>query len=153
MTRWTKHFQAALLALCWVAAYAATAPLDSDLLQDKPEKSVLDDPLGGIVVNRTVTVLGNDFYQYFARAWREKDGDNRYSISVHERPSARWGSEIWVQYRQQRVFHMFLSPARQAAKEIRQQAAEIVYENVVNSDIQRMLVQSQDLGEIGRAHV
>lgn len=147
MNRWIKHCQAALFTLGWIAAYSATAPLDSDLLQDKPEKSILDDPLGGIVVNRTVTVLGNDFYQYFARAWREKDGDNRYSISVHERPSARWGSEIWVQYRQQQVFHMFLSPARQAAKEISQQAAEIVYENVVNSDIQRMLVQSQDLGE------
>ena len=147
MTRWIKHCQAALLALSWVAAYAASAQLDSDLLHSKPEKSVLDDPLGGIVVNRTVTVLGNDFYRYFARAWREKDGDHRYSISVYERPSARWGSEIWVQYRQERVFHMFLSPARQAAEEIGEQAAELVYENVVNSDIQRMLVQSQDLGE------
>jgi len=147
MRRWIKHGQAALFTLGWVAAYAATAQLDSDLLQKRPERSVLDDPLSGIVVNRTVTVLGNDFYQYFARAWREKDGDHRYSISVHERPSARWGSEIWIQYRQQRVFHMFLSPARQAAKEISEQAAQLVYENVVNSEIQRMLVQSQDLGE------
>lgn len=147
MNRWIKHCQAALFAFGWIVAYAASAQLDSDLLEDKPQKSVLDDPLGGIVVNRTVTVLGNDFYQYFARAWRNKDGDQRYSISVHERPSARWGSEIWIQYRQQRVFHMFLSPARQAAKETSEQAAEIVYENVVNSEIQRMLVQSKDLGE------
>lgn len=147
MTRWTKHCQAVLFALGWIAAYAASAQLDSDLLDHKPQKSVLDDPLGGIVVNRTVTVLGNDFYQYFARSWRNMDGDQRYTISVHERPSARWGSEIWIQYRQQRVFHMFLSPARQAAKKISEQAAEIVYENVVNSDIQRLLVQSKDLGE------
>ncbi|WP_397473313.1 curli production assembly/transport protein CsgE [Pusillimonas sp.] len=147
MTRCIKHCQAALFTLVLVAAYAATATLDEDLLKTQPEKSLLDDPLSGIVVNRTVTVLGNDFYQYFARAWREKDGDHRYSLSVHERPSARWGSEIWVQYRQQQVFHMFLSPARQAAKDVSQQAARIVYENVVNSDIQRMLVQSQDLGE------
>lgn len=147
MARCIKHCQAALFTLALVAAYAATATLDDDLLKAQPEKSLLDDPLSGIVVNRTVTVLGNDFYQYFARAWREKDSDHRYSLSVHERPSARWGSEIWVQYRQQRVFHMFLSPARQAAKDVSEQAAGIVYENVVNSDIQRMLVQSQDLGE------
>lgn len=147
MARCIRHCQAALFTLALVAAYAATATLDEDLLKIKPESSVLDDPLSGIVVNRTVTVLGNDFYQYFARAWREQDGDQRYSLSVHERPSARWGSEIWVQYRRERVFHLFLSPARQQAKEISEQAAKIVYENVVNSDIQRMLVQSQDLGE------
>lgn len=147
MARWISHCKAVVLLVGWVAAYAAAAQLDSDLLQRKSEKSVLDDPLGGIVVNRTVTVLGNDFYTHFARTWREKDGENRYSISVYERPSARFGSEIWVQYRQERVFHMFLSPARQAAGEIGERAAEIVFENVVNSDIQRMLVQSQDLGE------
>src|SRR3546814_10489266 len=71
-------------------------------------KSVFDDPLGGIVVNRTVTVLGNDFYQYFAAYWREKDISSTFTISVHERPSARFGSEIWVQFRQKRMFHTFL---------------------------------------------
>lgn len=148
MTRWIKQVQAALFVFGWVAAYAATAQLEEgDPLQVKPEKSLLDDPLRGIVVNRTVTVLGNDFYRAFTRSWHDKDGDNRYSIAVYERPTARFGSEIWVQYRQQRIFHMFLSPARQKARELGEQAARIVYENVVNSDIQRMLVQSQDLGE------
>jgi len=148
MARWIKHTQAALFVMGWIAAYAATAQMEDDQpLRVKPEKSVLDDPLSGIVVNRTVTVLGNDFYRSFARTWREEDGDNRYSIAVYERPTARFGSEIWVQYRQARVFHMFLSPARQAAEDIGQKAAKIVYETVVNNEIQRMLVQSQDLGE------
>lgn len=148
MTRWIKHGQAALFVVGWVAIYAATAQVESDEpLRVEPSKSVLDDPLSGIVVNRTVTVLGNDFYQSFSRAWRMEDGENRYSIAVYERPTARFGSEVWVQYRQDRVFHMFLSPARQAARELGQRAAEIVYENVVNSELQRMLVQSEDLGE------
>jgi len=147
MTRCNKHLQALFFTLGWIAAYAAASNLDDDLLKTHSEKSVLDDPLSGIVLNRTVTVLGNDFYQFFARAWREMDGDQRYSISVHERPTTKFGSEIWVQYRQERIFHMFLSPARQAAKDISLQAAKVVYETVVNSEIQRMLVQSQDLGK------
>src|SRR5690606_5480422 len=32
---------------------------------------IFQDPLGGVVVNRTVTVLGKDFYRYFASYWRE----------------------------------------------------------------------------------
>src|SRR5690606_2727856 len=50
-------------------------------------KSVFDDPLGGVVVNRTVTVLGNDFYQDFTALWRQKDISNKFSISIYERPS------------------------------------------------------------------
>jgi curli production assembly/transport component CsgE len=28
----------------------------------------------------------------------------RYIVSIHERPSARYGSLIWVEYEQRRVF-------------------------------------------------
>lgn len=109
-------------------------------------KSVFDDPLGGIVVNRTVTVLGNDFYQYFAAYWREKDISSTFTISVHERPSARFGSEIWVQFRQKRMFHTFLPPARAATKEISAIAVDMVYRNIAESEVERILTRSPDLG-------
>lgn len=109
-------------------------------------KKILEDPLGGVIVNRTVTVQGQDFYRYFAQWWRQKDEENKYSISIHERPSARWGSEIWVQYRRDRVFHTFLPPARSQTKEISKQAVDIVYENITRNELQRALFQSEDLG-------
>src|SRR5690606_29191705 len=109
-------------------------------------KSVFDDPLGGIVVNRTVTVLGHDFYQYFSTYWREKDISSTFSISIHERPSARFGSEIWVQFRRKRMFHTFLPPARAATKEISALAADVVYRNIAESEVERILTRSPDLG-------
>ena len=109
-------------------------------------KKILEDPLGGVIVNRTITVQGHDFYRYFAQWWREKDEENKYSISIHERPSARWGSEIWVQYRRDRVFHIFLPPARSQTKEISKQAVNIVYENITRNELQRALFKSEDLG-------
>ena len=109
-------------------------------------KSVFDDPLGGIVVNRTVTVLGNDFYQYFSNHWREKDISSTYTISIHERPSARFGSEIWVQFRHKRMFHTFLPPARAATKDISAVAVDIVYQNITDSEVERILTRSPDLG-------
>lgn len=109
-------------------------------------KKSLEDPLSGVIVNRTMTVQGHDFYRFFSAWWRETDEDGRYSISIHERPSARWGSEIWVQYRRDRVFHMFLPPARSRTREISQMAVQIVYENITQNELERALFQSEDLG-------
>lgn len=109
-------------------------------------KSVFDDPLAGVVVNRTVTVLGKDFYQYFTAIWRQKDVSSQFSISIHERPSARFGSEIWVQFGQKRMFHTFLPPARSATKKISAMAVNMVYENIKNSEVERLMVKSPDLG-------
>lgn len=109
-------------------------------------RKVIEDSLPGVIVNRTVTVQGHDFYRFFSAWWRDTDEDGRYSISVHERPSARWGSEVWVQYRRDRVFHIFLPPARSRTREISRQAAEIAWENITQNELQRAVYQSEDLG-------
>lgn len=146
MTTAAKRSAAFALTAMLAATGHATATLEAPKTVDIPKPRIFDDPMSGVVINRTVTVLGNDFYQYFAMAWREKDTQGQWTISVHERPSARFGSEIWVQFRQNRVFHAFLSPARQAAKRTSEQAAEIAFKNIMDSEVQRMLFQSQDLG-------
>lgn len=148
-----------LVSLSFAAAHGTARAQDEHLVKDNlPKskietavqhsggKSVFDDPLGGVVVNRTVTVLGDDFYQYFSTFWREKDISSKFTISVHERPSARFGSEIWVQFRQKRMFHTFLPPARAATKKISAMAVDMVYRNIAESEVERMMVRSPDLG-------
>jgi curli production assembly/transport component CsgE len=139
---------------CLAPAYAndknpAATTLSTPALEspDSPKrKSPFTDPLSGVVVNRTVTVLGQDFYQNFTALWRQKDISNKFSISIHERPSARFGSEIWVLFRQKRVFHTFLPPARAATKRVSAQAVEQVYQNIADSEVERIMVKSPDLG-------
>lgn len=109
-------------------------------------RQTLEDPLLGVIVNRTVTVQGHEFYRFFSNRWRMVDEEGRYSISIHERPSARWGSEVWVEYRRDRMFHMFLPPARSRTREISNIAVDIVYENITQNELQRALFQSPDLG-------
>lgn len=104
------------------------------------------DPLSGIVINRTVTVLGRDFYQFFAAAWRDQPDGARYTVSVHERPSAQRGSEMWVQYGQRRVFHAYLSPQRSAARPVSRRAAALALKNVIDIDVARLLFRDTDLG-------
>ncbi len=129
------------------AERALTPPaLNGNGAAGKKRKSVFDDPLAGVVINRTVTVQGKDFYQFFATLWRQREAGSRFTISIHERPSARWGSEIWVQFRQNRVFHTFLPPARSATRKISALAVEIVEQNIADSEVERILVRSPDLG-------
>lgn len=107
---------------------------------------LFQDPLGGVVVNRTVTVLGKDFYRYFSTRWRQSDEATRYSISIHERPTARFGSEIWVLYRQQRMFHIFLPPARAATRGISEVAVQQVLDNISQRELERRTTRNPDLG-------
>lgn len=127
-------------------ARATTSTAEAPADPREAVERVFSDPLGGVVVNRTVTVLGKDFYRYFSTRWRQTDESSRYSISIHERPTARFGSEIWVQYRQQRMFHTFLPPARSATRAISEVAVDQVLENVARRELERLTTRNPDLG-------
>lgn len=127
-------------------AAANAKPVDRAEETRRAVERIFSDPLGGVIVNRTVTVLGKDFYQHFATLWRQQPDATRYSISIHERPTARFGSEIWVQYRQQRMFHTFLPPARSATREISEVAVQHVMKNISQRELERLTTRNPDLG-------
>lgn len=107
---------------------------------------ILNDAYTGIVANQTITVSGQDFFQYFIAAWRDKDMVEKFEISISERPSARLGSQIWINYGQKRVFQTFLPASRAAIKPISLAAADAVYEGIVQADVQKLLFRDPDLG-------
>ncbi|MGB6007143.1 curli production assembly/transport protein CsgE [Castellaniella sp.] len=132
----------------------AVALMSTMAAAQEPEapKSTLDqgqintDPLRGLVINRTITVLGWDFYQNFSQIWQALYPDAQDTMTVIERPTAQFGSEIWVSYLDQTVFHTFLSPARSRAQEESKKAVAIVHENISIINVQRKFVQDSDLG-------
>jgi len=99
----------------------------------------------GVITSEAVTVAGHDFCQYFIAAWRDKPGGDHYSLAIRERPSARLGSEIWIEFAQRRVFQARLPSARAAIKGASEQAADLTYEAVVRADMQRKLINDADL--------
>ncbi|HEY9460161.1 MAG TPA: curli production assembly/transport protein CsgE [Paralcaligenes sp.] len=125
-------------------AHAGSAPAPNPV-PDESRPASEQDLLGGVITSRTITVLGWDFYEYFTAKWQAIHGNERLSLSIYERPTARWGSEIWIDYRQTRVFHTFLPPARSATKEISTKAVDFVYKNVTDINIQRSLFTDVDL--------
>ncbi len=110
------------------------------------ERRALQEMYGGVVVNQTVTVAGQDFYQQFVAGWRDRALSERYAISIHERPSARWGARIWIEYAQRRIFQAQLPTGRAGIRALSDQAVEIAYQQVTDIDVERLLFRDADLG-------
>lgn len=129
-----------------IPAGTATGQVTNLNAANLSQNQVLQDLYAGVVVNQTLTMVGQDFYQYFVAAWRDKPLSERYTISVHERPSARLGSQVWVEYANRRVFQTFLPPARAKAREAGLDAVEAAYQNIVEADVVNLLMRDPDLG-------
>ena len=100
----------------------------------------------GVITSEPVTVAGNDFCQYFMAAWRELEGSEQYTLAIRERPSARRGSEITIDYAHKRIYRSALPASRAAIRGIGIEAALTAYQAVQQADLERRLVHDADLG-------
>ncbi len=110
------------------------------------DRQMLERAYDGVVVNQTVTLVGHDFYTAFVAAWRDKPLSERYALTIGERPSPRLGSQVWVEFSRRRVYQTVLPPARARIGAIAEEAAEIAYQNVVQTEVQRLLFRDPDIG-------
>lgn len=135
---------AALLA-CLFAAAAAQAQLARE--NARPiERPGLANLAGGLVLDATVTVLGHEFFGAFADAWRELDGDQRYNVTIHEVPTARFGSTIRVNAQGSTVYQSLLRPNRQAARELAMAVAGDIFQALIRREAEEALFHDADLG-------
>lgn len=137
----------AITPLLLAAGAQADASISPELrAQDLNGRSV-EEAYGGVVVGQTVTVVGQDFYQYFVARWRDQPSSERYTISVHERPSARLGNLVWVEYERMRLFQTILPVSRSQIRPVGEQAAEITWQRLIEFEIERKLYNDADLAK------
>jgi curli production assembly/transport component CsgE len=86
--------------------------------------------LSGLIVDRTITINGHEFYRFFNMAYESSLKLQEYNLIVYEKPSARWGSLIWVETENKVLFQAFIHPGRAKVKLIAEDAAEIVRNNL-----------------------
>lgn len=112
--------------------------------RDTPDRGRQADATG-IVTSQAITVAGREFSDYFMAAWRDKQDSDRYTLAIHERPSARSGSQVWIEFAHRRVFQAQLPAARAALKVRAEQAAESTWQAVLEADGQSRLINDADL--------
>ena len=99
----------------------------------------------GIVTSQPITVAGHEFCRYFIAEWLDKPGSDRYTIALRERPSARWGTQVWVEFGPRRVLQVQLPPARTELKALGENAAGSAYEAILDIERQRLFIRDADL--------
>lgn len=139
-----------LLAAISIALISFSSANAQSLPQEKSAQSLehskpIKGLIQGVVVNQTITVIGQDFYRHFATAWADKEANERYNLTVREQPNARRGSLVWVEYAQKRVFSANLPHSRSQVQPLSEDAAQVAYDTIVEADVQRLLFQDRDL--------
>lgn len=131
-----------------VLAAIAGGPAGAQLIRENEqpiERRGVADLAGGLLLDATVTVLGHEFFAAFADAWREMDNLQRYSVTVHEVPTARFGSTIRVQARGRLVYQTLLRPNRQAARELAHVVAGDIFQGLLRAEAEEAVSRDPDL--------
>lgn len=120
-----------LLQLCGAGAVQADGSVNST--PSVAQKRTLNsNDLHGLVVGQTITLAGREFYDSFATAWNDKDADGTFTVIISERPTARLGSQVFVDYGNRRLFQTFLPPNRSLIPAIGATAADQVYQAILD---------------------
>lgn len=100
-----------------------------------------------MVTDQTMTQTGRSFMQGFSAVWRELQTPMEINIAVYERPSARWGSLIWVEENFRRVYQTFLYPGRGNPQAVGESAAYWVQQRVADAEVNKLLFKDPDIGK------
>lgn len=157
LRKWPVSIIILVLAVPWTSGLAQEdkALVDRRALeaqmQPKVPSQVEDDGIEGLLVDNTVTFIGRTFYENFAIAWLDelellgrRPGEHG-NFSIHERPTARTGSQIWIEYDRQRLFQVFLSPVRARIQATARGAAAVVARRFETLELQDLLFGNPDL--------
>jgi curli production assembly/transport component CsgE len=68
-----------------------------------------------------------------------------FNLVVRERPSARWGSLVTVEFRQRLVYRRFLPPNTVELKDEAYEAADLVRAQIVRQKLEALLQDTTDL--------
>ncbi|HLR12847.1 MAG TPA: curli production assembly/transport protein CsgE [Burkholderiaceae bacterium] len=136
----------ALTGLCSIVLAQEAEPTQPESEDMDAGRITEIDPFAGLIINRTITVIGWNFYKEFSEIWQSLYPDSDRNLTITERPTAQFGSEIWVHYLDRSVFHTFLSPARSQVREMTKQAVSIAHENIAQIDLERAVFEDEDLG-------
>ena len=103
-----------------------------------------DDELNGFIVDQTITHIGHQFYRAFCDRLRDTSQMD-FNLVVRERPSARWGSLVWVAYEGGTLYRRFLPPNTAELRPLAPAAADEVKEAVTHRRLERLLQDTTDM--------
>ncbi len=78
--------------------------------------------LGGMVLDRTISRFGKDFFFYYTSYWRDIPSTNGITVVVNERVYPQAGTYLWVEMEQKKVFETYFGRRQNDVKKLAEQA-------------------------------
>lgn len=128
---YSRFLSVALLQLCVVSMVFAEDSVSSNATLAQ-HRTLNNAEVGGLVTGQTMTLAGRAFYESFSAAWSDMDESGRFTVAISERPTARLGSQVFVDYGNRRLFQIFLPPNRSLIPAIGADAAAQVYQGILD---------------------
>jgi curli production assembly/transport component CsgE len=131
--------------------YIGTGLADDEPIDSGASIEVVDGRLEqstGFIVDRTITNFGAQFVREYAQAWRAEENTAGIDLTIVEKPSARWGSTILIEYNSHALARIFLQAGRSAAiKPLAENAVHYVAGKVADNSLLGLLTLDPDLGK------
>lgn len=125
-----------LLLLCLLG------PLQAEEQQSAQARSEAE--LSGLIIDNTISRFGHDFHRYLSFQLQDAE-ELENDLVVRERPSARWGSLVWVEYGPRTVYRRFLQPNMTEIEAIAEDAARVILADISRSKLQNLLQDTFDM--------
>lgn len=114
------------------------------VLLSAPLHATEEDEIRGFIVDNSISHIGHEFYRYFTERLRDTSRLD-FNLVVRERPSARWGSLILIEYEGRTLYRRFLPPNLTEVQPVAHEAADLIQEAVTRQKLERLLQDTHDL--------
>lgn len=114
-------------------------------LEDIKPKFDNFDEVTGLIIDRTMTRFGEDFYFFFTQKLNEKYDNLNENFMIKERPTALSGSIISVFHSRKLIYRTALSPGKRQAEEKADEAINAVSTYLTRWQIERLFMDTFDL--------
>ena len=122
----------------------------SDTLIDQGnDPSERDFVLNNLVMDETLSKMGQDFYRFFNDNWNPPETDESFTIYINEMPSPGMGNMIQVKINYDEIFRQRISPKQEYIKQLAQMAVRQSENYIANYEQIKQQLEGEDMQGTG----
>jgi curli production assembly/transport component CsgE len=119
--------------------------LASSGLAQQGNGSGSDITVSGILIDRTMTPIGQQFFSLFCTAWTPPEKIPYENITIVERFNPQWGSMIWITVDDEEIFEKLLLSRNKDLTELAGEVSSSIQQFLIRRELLKFIKQSNDL--------
>ncbi|RUO27033.1 curli production assembly protein CsgE [Aliidiomarina minuta] len=104
-----------------------------------PSSYATDIELGGIVIDRTITRFGKDFFFYYTGYWRDIPATDGITVVIHEQVFPQAGTRLWVEMEREVIYETYFGRRQNDVRKTAERAIILSVNKVAEIQAEAML--------------